>query len=101
MSQTLSTASLEYVRVPVTASKSGVAYDPTADAVAMAFQATPAAPSLFYNGAWETTGTAFYALCLVGPGGVVQLSPGTWYVWVKITDAPEIPVLDAGVILVR
>lgn len=101
MTQTISTASLEYVRVPVSVTKKGVAYDPTNDTVAMAFQQTLVAPTVFYPGVWEATASSFFALCLIGPGSVVQLTAGTWYVWVQITDSPEVPVLLAGVIVVQ
>ncbi len=40
-------------------------------------------------GWWET---------LVGPGNTV-LAAGTWTVWVKVTDSPEIPVLQAPGVL--
>jgi hypothetical protein len=39
------------------------------------------------------------ARCLVGPSpGVIQLSADhdPWYVFVQITDNPEIPVIEAG-----
>lgn len=101
MTQLLSTASLEYVRVPVAVTKSGAFYDPSVDVVQMAFTLLPTAPVTFYTGAWEVAGTSFFALCLVGPGGTVTLTPATYYVWVKITDNPEVPVLMAGTITVQ
>jgi hypothetical protein len=42
----------------------------------------------------------YFAQCLVGPGGATTLAAGTWYVWVKITDSPEIPVRPASYIVV-
>lgn len=104
MAQTISTASLEYVRVPVTVTKSGAAYNPTGDTVQMTFVSSARSPNAgdtWYAGSWETAGSTYYALCLVGPGGTVVLTAGTWYVWVKVTDAPEVPALPAGVIVVQ
>ncbi len=92
-----SVLSLKYVRVPVRVRKSGVAVDPTADVVAMAFMAGGAEPASgdWKAATWETDPTTtpptYYARCLVGPGGTVTLAKGVWMVWMKITDAPEIP----------
>ena len=96
-----STASLEYIPVQVSALKSGMPYNPTGDTVAMAFSsgsstATPTAGLTFYAGTWDTAQGAYYALCLVGPGGTTALTAGIWTVWVKVTDNPEIPVKNAG-----
>jgi len=36
-------------------------------------------------------------LALIGPGGgVLTLTPGRWYVYVRIDAPPEIPVIYAG-----
>lgn len=95
------TASLEYVPVQVTATKSGAVYDPTSDTVQMAFVAgtvtTTPASLTFYTASWDTANGAYYALCLVGPSpGVVALTAGIWTVYVKVTDSPEVPVKNAG-----
>lgn len=98
----ISAASLEYVRVRVEAIQSGSFYDPTADAVAMAFIGGNADP---VSGDWKTaswdsdttaTPAVYRAQCLVGPAGTVTLTAGVYAVWVKITDSPEIPVKRAG-----
>lgn len=56
---------------------------------------TPA-PGDFVAASWETIntqfGTTYNARCLVGPGGMIQLQPGVYGVWIKIVDNPEIPV---------
>lgn len=99
---TLYAASLEYVRVPMAVEKSGAPYDPTADTVVMAFIAGPAAPTSgdWKTASWDTDASTYpptyYAQCLVGPGGTVTLAAGTWTVWVKVTDSPEVPVKRAG-----
>jgi hypothetical protein len=98
----ISTASLEYVRVPVRATSSGAAVNPTGDTVHMAFVDGSAAP---VSGDWKTASwdtdavsppAVYRAQCLVGPGGTVTLAAGTYAVWVKVTDSPEIAVKRAG-----
>lgn len=101
-----SVSSLQNIRYAVRATVNGIAYNPTGDAVQFGFlpSATNLAnvvPSSWVSGDWETdtiTGqTAYVATCLVGPGGDFAPAASTVYwVWVKITDNPEIPVLLAG-----
>lgn len=95
--------STEFVLVPVVATKAGVAYNPTADAVQFAFM--PTATQVPQNtdwvgGSWDTVpSNALYpynAKCLVGPTGTITLAIGTYIIYVKITDSPEVPVLVAG-----
>jgi len=97
------TLSTEYVKVPVTAKKAGVAYDPSSDTVKMTFSLTEhlgVAPT-WYAASWEDMTGGHMARCLVGPSpGVVQLAAGTYNVFVQISDNPEIPVLRAGAITV-
>src|SRR6266508_2134109 len=96
----LSSLSLEYVRLPVSAKDSGVVVNPTSDAVAMAFIAS-GAPA---GGDWKTYATTtppnYYACCLVGPAGTVTLAPGTYMIWLKITDTPEIPARAVAPLIV-
>lgn len=94
-----SVLSTAYVQVPVTASGTAGAYNPTGDMVQFAF--TPATypvtePSAWVTGSWSVfPGPAYWAQCLVGPlNGGTALSIGTYQVWVRITDNPEIPVLQ-------
>jgi hypothetical protein len=95
---TQSVLSTQYVQVQVTV-RSPAAYDPTADTVQFAF--TPLTypvtePSGWATGSWATfPGPAYWAQCLVGPGaGGTALSIGTYQGWVKITDNPEVPVMQ-------
>ncbi len=99
--QTLTQSSLstQYVQVLVQVT-AAAPYDPSRDTVAWAFtnaQAFPAQqPDTWYPGSWDIwPGPLYYAQILIGPanGGVV-LSTGTWQAWVKVTDQPEIPVLQ-------
>lgn len=100
----LSAASTQDVFVPVTANINGVAYDPTADPVSLAFLPNGITPTSgdWHSAVWQTNGGVNYAVCLVGPanGGVV-LATGTWTVWAKVTDDPEVPVLMAGYLNVK
>lgn len=102
MPHQISTASLEYVLVPIAAKASGVVVNPTADTVQMAFLTASTAPVAgdFKSASWETDATTdpdtYYARCLVGTGGAVALAAGTYNVWVKVTDSPEVPVLHCG-----
>ena len=92
--------SLEYVKVPVFAKKLGVAYDPSSDVVKMTFvqSETLAVSPTWYSATWEDTTGGHMARCLVGPTGAVQLAADhdPWYVFVQITDNPEVPVIEAG-----
>lgn len=80
--------------------------NPTTDTVEMAFMATdgePTAPD-WKSASWETdTGPnpdRYYARCLVGPTGTVALVDGRYSVWVRVTDAPEVPIRRVGVLQV-
>lgn len=96
-----SVLSTAYVQVSVTATLAGSAYNPTADAIQMAFTVVGTDPVLadWKTGSWTTalaTGS-YLAQCLIGPGvGGTALTRGTYAVWVKITDSPEIPVQQVG-----
>jgi hypothetical protein len=99
----LSHLSTEYVLVPVAATKSGVPYNPTGDTVQFAFMPTPTqVPQVsdWVAGAWDTdTSNVLYpysAKCLVGPSGTTTLGIGSYIIYIKITDNPEIPVLIGG-----
>jgi hypothetical protein len=99
---TISSLSTVYVQVPVVATIDGVLYNPTADQVQMAFTLNGANPVTWNTASWTSgPGTGSYlAECLVGPSGTVTLATGTWSLWLKITDNPEIPVIDAGLLVI-
>lgn len=102
----ISSLSKEYVRVRVQVKANGVDFDPSADAVRMAFTVNDAAPLSgdWKTGSWEndtsTSPTTHWARCLVGPGGAVTLAVGLYSVWLEITDAPEIPIRNCGLLRV-
>ena len=92
-----------YYLVPVAAMKTGASYNPTSDTVQFAFMPTPTqvpGNSDWVAGSWDTNTTSvlypYSAKCLVGPSGTTTLGIGSYTVYVKITDSPEIPVLICG-----
>lgn len=104
----ISHLSTEYVNIPVSVTKGGQAYNPTSDTVQFAFMPTPTqipGDTDWVAGVWETDTSNFLypylAQCLVGPSGTTVLGTGTYVVYVKITDSPEIPVLVGGQLVVN
>jgi hypothetical protein len=99
----ISHLSLQYIGIPVRASTLALApHDPTSDTVQMAFmpQATQSPQVSDWKAAiWSAVPSnivyPYAAYCLVGPGGTVDPGIGTFYIWLKVTDNPEIP---AGVV---
>ena len=104
--KTQSSLSKEYVKVRISAREDGVVVNPTADTVEMAFTSAEAEPTSpdWKAAEWETNTSTdpdtYWARCLVGPGGTVALTDGTYRVWVRITDSPEIPVLRSGLLII-
>lgn len=99
--------SLQYIRYVVKATVNGnSSYNPTSDTVQFGFDSTPSSrgdvpPGSWVAGSWETDTisgqTAYVAKCLVGPGGTfVPAARTTYWVWIQITDNPEIPVMQVG-----
>lgn len=80
-----------YIWVPVIAP-----LDLSADPVSLAFKTTgkPSGGD-WHAAAWDDKA----ARILIGPGGVA-LTAGTYTVWVKVTDDPEIPVIPAGSLVI-
>ena len=101
-----SSLSLQYIRVPVSATLNGAVYDPTLSTVQLAFPVQGVAPVSgdLKAASWETDVTTsppvHYARCLVGPGGAIVLTVGRYDVWVKITDSPEQVYTKVGVLVV-
>lgn len=98
----MSSASTQYIQVPVRAYSGGTVYNPTALPAYMAFLpagSVPAASDWKTAGwAWTTSGDGFYAAqCLVGPdNSAVSLAVGPYTVWVKVEGNEEVPVIAAG-----
>lgn len=88
--------SLEYLPVQIIANKGGSPYDPTGDDGYIATPVAGSEPSEWFAASWETIGSDYYLRILVGTGGDVVLSQGTYDVYSKISDDPETPVTFAG-----
>jgi hypothetical protein len=104
---TLSHLSTEYVLVPLQVTKSGVSYNPTGDTLQFAFMPNSVQQPTsgdWVNGVWETVATniiyPYNATCLVGPSGSTALTTGTYIIYLKITDNPEVPVLVGGQLVI-
>ncbi|MFD9632843.1 hypothetical protein [Streptomyces violascens] len=104
---TQSSLSLEYVQVPVTAMVGGNPLNPTGDVVQFAFLPDKVQPGSgdWKAGSWDGAqprppGNAYLAQCLVGPGGTVTLTPGTYTVWIKVMDSPEVPVINVDLLTI-
>lgn len=85
----LSSLTKEYLVVEVECS-----INPTSDTVQFAFT-TGDNPIItdWISGSWEAGTTSPYTCkVLIGAGSSKVLTAGSYYVWVKITDSPEIPV---------
>lgn len=100
MTARLIAGSTEYVKVEVRATNFGVGVNPTADQVSMAFIVGTRNPTNadWQSASWETANSRYFARCLVGPAGSVNLTAGTYVVFVRITGAPEIPIKRAGIL---
>ncbi len=99
-----SVLSKQYVRVPVIVTVNGQPYNPSADVVQMAFTAPGVKP---VSGDWQValweidaTRGLYWAACLVGPGGTITLTVGSWDVWIKVFDTPETPSERAGTLVI-
>jgi hypothetical protein len=94
-----SVLSTEPYRVTVSATVAGVALNPTGDVVQFAFMLTGnPATSDWKAGAWEVSpGPIYVAYCQVGPAsGGVPLAVGSYAVWLKVVDNPDVPVQSVG-----
>lgn len=98
-----STASTEYVQVPVFAASGGQPVNPTSYTVQFAFEEGINAPAGgdWVAASWDTNDIGTYtAQCLIGAGGTTTLAAGTYYVWVQIATASETVIRCAGQIVV-
>ena len=100
----MSHLSTQYYLVPIAATRLGVAYNPTGDTVQFSFMPTPTqvpGNADWVSGSWDTSSASvlypYSAKCLVGPAGpIITLGIGTYVVYVKVTDSPEIPAFVVG-----
>lgn len=102
----IDSTSLERVQAGVEADADGLPYDPTAATVVFAFMSTALAKPQagdWKTGNWDVTRIGSYvAQCNVGDGGAVELQPGNYYAWIRITDAAagETPIEQLGKLIV-
>jgi hypothetical protein len=53
------------------------------------------------DGFWITRAAGTILACvLVGPGGAVELDPGTWAAWMRVVDNPTVPVAPVDVLTI-
>lgn len=100
---TMSVLSTRNVRTQVSDELNGtVLVDPTGDDVSYAFMAPGVNPGLsdFVTASWQTISDRFYAILAVGPAGHT-LAVGTYIIWMKVSDSPEIPVEIVGVLRIQ
>jgi len=86
------------VKTQVSGVVDGLSVNPTSGTVTMAFATIGSDPVDWKTGSWEAASGKYYARCLVGAGGAVQLTNGLYEVWVKIVYGAETVVLPAGVL---
>ncbi len=84
-------ASVEYLKVPISAYPAGVALDDLPVELAVVPDGQTPTGGDWETGLWIDDNAAV----LIGTGGLV-LTPGTYDVWVRITATPETPLLPAG-----
>ncbi len=93
---TIPALSREYIYVPVTVFGDD---DPTELPVHMAFLPERSDRPVDADWAiadWDPTAITPTIRCLVGTGGTIELTPESYWVWVRITGAVERPVRQTG-----
>ncbi|TMR97547.1 hypothetical protein [Nonomuraea basaltis] len=90
----ISSLSRPYLYIPV----EGPAGTETVEIAFTVPGAEPAEPN-WHLAEWiNATGKGATARILIGPGGTVTLTDGTYMAWVRITGAVERPVLPSGLV---
>lgn len=104
MSVNLSSLSREYIKSRVRLYSAGAEIDPTTYTVEWAFKNTTDEPEAgdWVAGSWESNAdaTKHWVRCLIGPGGTTTLTDDTYYAWVRLTGATEIPVRQIGKVVI-
>lgn len=108
VSVTMSSLSKEFVKVRVSGRRAGSVIDPTVYTVEFAFTtasvpATEPEAADWVSGSWETDTSQeehYYARCLIGPSGTVELDDGDYDVWLRLDDTLEQPVRHVGRIII-
>lgn len=85
--------SKDYVGAPIT-EETGI--DVTADVVELSFTVGDQEPTVWTPGVWKTVRGRPWAVALIGPGSSLgALPPGRYWINVRVTDNPEVPVLTS------
>jgi hypothetical protein len=92
MSQRISVLSLEYLHVPLSIDVQGADFE----IGFTEYEFRDIGPTTWYEAEYENGA----ARVLVGPDGGVELPVGVYMVWVRVTANPEIPVRQAGRIVI-
>lgn len=106
MPKTMYRGSVDDLLVPVVVLvPQGANSDTTTDPVYFAFTVgrppTRQQPETWYQGSWLRDLGQIMALITVGPGSSVPtFKPGTYTVWVKVTDDPTAPVAAVDVLTI-
>lgn len=95
-------SSLEFLRLPISATKAGAAFDPTGDDVDIAVVAAGTAPADddYLPGEWEAGGPPYIARILIGPGSDLALEAGRYDCYWRVHDDPEIPAVFADSLVI-
>ena len=101
----VSVLSTETISIPVTVTSGATAFDPTGDAVRIAFIPSTANPgsgdwvAAQWRGVPGVLGKSWLAVIDIGPGGAKTLTYGRYYVWVTFTTGGSAsPVRCVGTI---
>jgi hypothetical protein len=101
---TMSSLSTVYVQIPVRAYIDGQVYNPTGDVVSLAFTTGWTNPSSgdWHTGSWSLGeyGETYLAQLLVGPSGGLSLAVGTYSIWLRVQDNPEVPIMQPGMLTI-
>lgn len=98
----IASGSTEYLKVPISATASGAAIDPTTSPVDLALTPSSVEPVSgdWKVASWENEGSVHEARLLVGPLGSVTLAPGSYDLWVRVRANMETPVLRVATLTV-
>lgn len=95
----MSSLATEYVKLQLSATENGVPVDPTFGTVEFAFMDQSETPGSgdWVEGEWESSLYAtYYARCLVGPLGPIELPVGEYDVWIRADLDPQLLVDKIG-----
>lgn len=104
----ISVTAKKYILIPVKAKDDNGIINPTPYTVALAFLAQETQPNgltTWYTASWVTVvrsgfPTIYKAKLLIGPGGAIALTVGSWDVWIRVSHPVEVPVEKSDTILI-